>query len=302
MRQHMDIEEFFQEYSSQFRQKSPKEVCAFLEERMAAAEAEGDNSALVTILNEAAGYYRNISLYQESVAAADRAVALLECMGCRDTVAYGTTLLNAATACRTAGDSMRALEYFIASLAVLQTLLPEDDHRLAGLYNNISAIHEEKGQWNEALEMLRKAGAIMEKNPDMPEDAAIVYTNLSMALFRQRQEAEAVDMLTKAEKLFRRAAECGGQSNQQDRLSPQYAAVLAGFGEAHFRLGAFDKAAVAFDEARLHMGAAFGKNRDYAVICQNCADAHEAAGNIEDARAMLEEADAVLRALGCPAA
>ncbi|MDR2574312.1 MAG: tetratricopeptide repeat protein [Desulfovibrio sp.] len=289
----MDINVFFQNFGRIFDQGRREDIGEFLHNSLAEAEKEKDNHALVTILNEAAGYFRNTSNYAEAVNAADRAVSILRGLGYENTVPYGTTLLNAATAYRAAGDSVKAMELFISSLTVLAALLPEDDYRLAGLYNNISAIHEEKGDYSEALEMLQKASDIMEKKPDMADDAAIVLTNLAMISLKLNRRDEASATLEKAMAVFRRAG--GGEEGQ--KLAPQYAAALAGMGEAYFRMDKFDKAARAYESALEHIEAAFGENRDYAITCRNCADACEAAGYLEKARQFTAKADHIFARL-----
>jgi tetratricopeptide (TPR) repeat protein len=290
----VNIDAFFQQFGALFEKGNPDEVGAFLAGSIAEAEAENDARGLITILNEAAGFYRNISEYARATAAAERALALLRDLGYESTVPYGTSLLNAATAYRAAGDSVKALELFIASLAVLAALLPEDDYRLAGLYNNISAIHAEKHNYPEALDMLEKASAIMAGKPDMADEAAVVLTNRAMMLFRLDRRDEAAATLEEALAAFRRA----GGGGERQKFSPQYAAALAGMGEASYRMGRFAEAAETYEAALEHIRASFGENRDYAIICRNCADACEAAGNRERAGVLAGKSREILSRLG----
>ncbi|MDR1776655.1 MAG: tetratricopeptide repeat protein [Desulfovibrio sp.] len=284
----MDIDVFFRDYGKAFERGDAAGVVEFLKDSINAAEADNDNHALVTILNEAAGYYRNTSDYAQAIALSEKALTTLRRLGYENTVPYGTTLLNTATAYRASGDNARGLELFISSLAVLGALLPEDDHRFAGLYNNIGAIHEERGQLPEALDMLEKAAAIMEKNPGMAEDSAIVLTNLALILLRLNRTGEAAKTFGKAEKLFCRT---------DARPAPQYAATLAGMGEVCFRMGDFDKAIEKYESALARIKDSFGENRDYAITCQNCADVYEAAGKSEAAAALTLRAQNILSGL-----
>ncbi len=291
----MDVDAFFRDYSKVFAQADQEAISAFLQEHIATAEAEGDKHALVTILNEAAGYFRNASRYPEAIAAGEKALALLKELGYEDSIAHGTTLLNVATAYRAAGNLAKAMELFISALAALGSLLPADDHRLAALYNNISGIHQEQENWQAAFEMLVKAARIMEKQPEMAEDAAIVLTNLGMILFRLDRAEEASAALNKAEGMFRLAA---AQNGEGQRPAPHYAAALAGLGEAYFRLGEFEKSAQTYEAALEHIKNAFGENRDFAVTCYNCADAWEAAGQDDKAQALRSKAEAILAEAG----
>lgn len=284
----MDIQDFFENYEKTFWQGSQEKTEAFLRASIAQAEAEKDEHSLVTILNEAAGYFRNVSKCAEAMQAADRALGILERLGYQDSVPYGTTLLNAATAYRAAGRSPKALDMFSASLALLQKRLPATDHRLAALHNNISAIHQEQERLPEALESLRKAADILESNTELTDDTAIVLTNLAMLLLRMERGEEALASLEKATALFRRAARERGDAAA---LAPQYAAAMAGMGEVHFRLKEFGKAVLCYETAIEHIRAAFGENQDFVTTCRNCAEALAANGDMDKAAEMRARAD-----------
>ena len=282
----MDVNAFFEEYSKILHSGTPDQVGAFLRDALVTAVNEQDNNAQISILNEAAGYFRNISNYTAAIDMGQSALDLLQHIGATGTEAHGTTLLNVATAYRAAGELDKAMALFEESLGVLSRTVGVNDHRLAALHNNISAIHEERGQGPQALEHLRKAVAIMETHPEMVHDTAIVLSNLGMCLLRAEQRAEAVRTLEKAGELFR--------SSQDSTIPPQYAAMLAGLAEAHFHAGEFELSVARYKEALSLLRMSFGENRDYAVTCMNCADAMEAMGNTEEARTMRNKAQAAL--------
>jgi tetratricopeptide (TPR) repeat protein len=291
----MDVDVFFQGYDSVFASGDQERIGDYLRRSLAEADKEGDRHAAVTVLNETAGYFRSTGKYAESLKAADRAVADMRDLGYEDTVPYGTTLLNAATAYRAYGDNTKALELFMEALAVLGARLPEDDYRLAGLFNNISSIYEKNGQYEQALEMLEKAAAIMEKQTGMESDAAVVLTNLAMTLFRLERGTEAEATLHKALALFKQENKTG---KADQRLDPHYAAALAGMGEACYRMKRYAEAVENYEAALAHIRDAFGENRDYAVTCRNCALAYEAAGRYDKAGELRANAESLFAALG----
>ena len=133
----------------------------------------------------------------------------------------------------------------------------------------------------------------MEKKPDMADDAAIVLTNLAMILLKLDRRDEASTTLEKATTIFRQ----GGGAKGNRKFAPQYAAALAGMGEAWFRMGNFADSAEAYESALAHIRDTFGENRDYAITCQNCADAYNAGGNLAKARQLTEQAEAVFARL-----
>ena len=292
----VDVERFFQGFSKVFASGEQEAISGYLRRSLAEAEAENDSRAAVTILNEMTGWFRGISDYAESLNACEQALSLMRTLGYENSAAYGTTLLNAGTAYRAAGDNVRAMELFFQALTLFGGHLPADDHRLAGLFNNIGAIYEETGRYDEALDVLQRAMAILEKHQDMEGDAAVVQSNLALILLRVQRDAEALAALEKALTLFRRQ----GEGTAGQRLSPHYAAALAGMGEVHMRGKDYAEAAHAYEAALEHIRAAFGENRDYAVTCRNCALACEAAGKPEKAARLKQKAEGVWAALGLP--
>jgi len=290
----MDIQEFFQGLDRIASAENKEAVIAYLERSLAEAENEGDRHAVVSILNEMMGFFRSISRYAEALGLAKRAVGLMQELGYEDTVAYGTTLLNCATAYRTSGDNVTALEMFIEALGIFSRHVAPDDYRLAGLYNNIGAIYEETGRYEAALDMLQMAADILEKHADMRSHAATVQSNLALILFKLNRDAEAKSALDRSQALFRQE-EKNGKAGQ--RLSPHYAAALAGAGEACLRGARYGEAVQAFESALAHLKDAFGENRDYAVTCQNCAVAYAAAGQADKAAELMAKAAALLAEL-----
>lgn len=286
----MNIERFYQELELVFTSADPERIIKFLHSNLAEADSEGDKHAAVSILNELAGYCRNSSRYAEAVEAVERALMEMRLLGYENTVHYGTTLLNAATAHRVRGESEKALEQFNAALKIFQDELPADDHRLAAVYNNVSSIYEEGGQYAAALQTLQRALDIMLKHTEMKEQAAIVQTNLAMILFKMELEEEALRELENALTLFK---DSGGK-----KPGPHYAAALAGMGEALMRMRKFSEAIEVYEEALEHINSVFGRNRDFAVTCQNCSLAYAALGEDELAEGYRQLAEDIFEKIG----
>lgn len=291
----MNIDTFYQGLGDVFSGGRPEQIRGYLQSSLAQAEAEDDRHAVVSILNELMGYYRNTSRYAEALEAAERALAEMRDLGYEDTVHYGTTLLNSATALRASGNTVEALEQFIAALAIYEANLPGDDYRLAGVYNNVSSIYEQTGQNGEALQSLQKALDILIKNEGMREEAAIVQTNLAMILFKMNHETEAISELERAMELFKpgNGASCNGA-----KPGPHYAAALAGAAEAYFRMQKYAEAVKIYEDALAHIDAVFGKNRDYAITCENCALAHAMLGHEEKSAEYTARAESIIKELG----
>ena len=282
----MDITAFLDNLNGFFRAGDRNGAAAYMEKGLTQAEAEGDQNSCITILNELAGFYRATGRYEQGIECAKRAIATIRSIGGNGTAAHGTTLLNAATVYRAAGDMPKALELFMASFAILSVCLPENDSRIAGLLNNMSAVYEYSGRHAEALEALEKAAVILGHNPGMEVDAAIVQANMGQSLFRLGRYDEGEAALERAVALFKPAEKNG-------KPSPYYAAALAGLAESCLRKGDPSGAVKHYENALAQMEAAFGRNRDYAVLCRNCALAYDKVGNAHKAQEMRARAEGV---------
>ena len=69
----------------------------------------GNKSLCLMMCNEMEGLYRNTGRVAQAVDMADMALSLIAGMGLDGSIHHGTTLLNAATARRMAGDVEKAL-------------------------------------------------------------------------------------------------------------------------------------------------------------------------------------------------
>lgn len=282
----MDIEAFFNGLSALFASGDLDKVSAYLKQSLARAEASGDAHASVTILNEMIGYYRSVSNHSEALAASGRAIEAMRRLGYEDTPDFGTTLLNAATAYRAAGDRKRALALYEQALANYQRHLAPDAPRLAGLYNNLSALHMESGEYKAAAALLRKSAGIMADRKEDRLDAATVYSNLALALSRSGDANAAGEALRAAVSIFE-SLDDGG------RRAPHYAAALSALAETRYKMGDHADAARLYEQALAHIKNCFGENADYAVTAANCALAYEA---MDDSR-RAEEYKALARAV-----
>ena len=289
----MDINSFFRGLSDVFASGQRDQVQPYLESGLRSAEDEEDWHAVVSILNEMIGYFRSVSKYPEAISTAERAIREMRELGYEGSEAYGTTLLNAATAYRAAGDQNTALALFAETLRIFKDKVPEDDPRLAGLYNNISACHEDAGESDKAGQALQQALDILLRHGDAPLDTATVYTNLALNLFSRNKNAEAMDALQNALNLFE-----ANRDHEKSRHDPHYAAALAALAGAHYKMDQPGEAAAIYETVLAHIDAFYGKNRDFAITSRNCALAYEALGETAKALEHREKADAVFAGLG----
>ena len=267
------------------------EVGGFLRDSLAVADAGNDAAASLTILNEMIGYFRSISAHADAIAASERAVAETETPALRNSAARGTTLLNAATAHKAAGFPERALSLYVEALSVYEKALPPGDSRLAGLYNNISSLHETLGNHEDALELLQKSAAVLAGKENADIETATVDTNIALVLFKLGRESEAQRALDKALAIFER------MRGKEGARPSHYASALAALGEAYFTTRRYAEAAAIYEKALEELLFHYGENQDYATTCRNYAVVLDALGRGGEAEERRKTAERVFNAL-----
>ena len=143
------------------------------------AETTGDRRGLLTVLNEQIGLYRKLNRKTEGLAAVDAALALAEELDIGETAAMGTTLINAATACRAFGDAQKALPMYERAQKIYECILAPDDSRLGGLCNNMALTVLDLGDYRKAEKLFGKALSVMERVPNGEAEQAVTYCNLA---------------------------------------------------------------------------------------------------------------------------
>ncbi|WP_373211224.1 DUF4125 family protein [Allofournierella massiliensis] len=225
-----------------------------------------DEGTALILLNELMGYYRSVSRHADCAEAAEKALALICSMGLEGTVNHGTTLLNAATGLRAAGENDRAEETYRKAQVILESQLPAEDYRLASLYNNMSLLYAAMGRLELAAEYARKALERIEQNPDAQAELAISLSNLGGMYTRLGQSERAHRCLERAVRLFEQLP--GGDD-------PHYPAALCALAELHFHQGEPEKSAELFRRALGLIERAYGRNDDWQTTRRNLAAAED---------------------------
>ena len=137
----MDIHQTLATLDGLFAAKQLNDVEPFLLAQLAQAQQEGDKAARLALLNELVGYYRSISRSEDSLKMAALAMGLVAEMGLAGTPACATTLVNAATAYRAAGDLSHAAMLYEDALQIFEKN-GEQGYAFASLLNNMSQVYQ----------------------------------------------------------------------------------------------------------------------------------------------------------------
>lgn len=281
----MDIDRFFAELDSYFDQNDTAGVDAYLTASLQTAKEEEDYAAYISICNEMIGFYRSVSAFEKAYAAAEDVLLLMEELKLEDSEHFATTLLNAATAYSAGGDLAQALRLYRQAVQIYGRILPADDYRWAGLYNNMSIMLEKAGEDREAVETAKKALAIIEKQEGSEAQTATTLTNLALVYFKLSENEEAKRCLARAIDLFERGT---GEPNEH------YSGALAGMGEACFRDGAYEQALTYYERALEDVKRHYGENLSYGILCENCAAVCESLGNEAEKKRYADKAGEVI--------
>ena len=165
-----------------------------------------DMRGKLTVLNELIGLYRKTGKESECLNVIMDALSLADSMDIEKSVAYGTTLINAATGYKAFGKADDALPLYRKAREIYESTLDSDDGRLGGLYNNMALTLTELEEFREAEELYNKAISVMEKRENGELEVAITCLNLAdLACAESGLEDGATEIekqLQKAEKLL----------------------------------------------------------------------------------------------------
>ncbi len=268
----MNIDKFYETLDSYFASQALDQVDPFLTSSLAQAKEEEDYAAYISICNEMIGFYRSVSAFEKAYVAAEDVLLLMEELNLENTLHFATTLLNAATAYRAAGDYATAIRYYRQALQIYDSTLPPEDYRYAGIYNNMSILLEKIEENAEAITYAQKALSIIEKLEGGEMETATTLTNLALLYFKTGQPDHARQLLEKALALFEQSGE---------HTDAHYSGALAGVAEAWYRMQDYEKALAYYEKALEEVKLHFGENMSYAILCENCAAVCEQLGNEE---------------------
>ncbi len=255
----MNIERVLSQLDELFAQHRIDQVEGFLLHKIDEAAEEGDTSSLITLLNEIIGHYRETGEFEKSIASCQEVLMLMNEAGLKGTVAYATTLLNVANACRAARLLRESMTYYQEVKVIYEKDLSPVDFRYASLYNNMSLLFQEMGDFESACDCLERALGIASRYEEARIEVAVTYTNLAASQLKLGRFQEAIDNLQKAFSIF---------EMDEDR-DYHYSGALSAMGEAQYLAGNLEESARYYKLALMEIERNMGKNKAYEITLQN---------------------------------
>ncbi|MCF0121287.1 MAG: tetratricopeptide repeat protein [Oscillospiraceae bacterium] len=239
--------------------EAPYEVSAAFLAAIDEAEKDGDDRALLIMCNEAIGHFRESGEHEESLMCAKKALLAADRLDITTTVEYATTLINVGTAARAAGLLDAAKIYYGEALKVYDGQIAEDDFLYASLFNNLSLVYQKAEEYDTASDYLKKALAIVEKDPARRVETATTYSNLAVSEINTGNIDDALMHLKKSFELF----------EADETPDYHYSAALSAYAQALYLKGDLDGAAEYYEKALIQVERVMGKTQNYEIILSN---------------------------------
>ena len=269
-----DVQRFLRGLDAIFdAHKASEQAEPYLQKARTEAEHSHNDAGLLTVLNETMGFYRsqgrhtdNLPIIRESLSIADH-LHLQEI----DPQAWATTLINAATGMRAAGQYEEAEQLYRQAFDAAASAFSPTDRRLAALHNNMSMLYSETGRLNQAKRELEQALDLLEQSsPDASADIDVASTHTNLALLLLQMDrywaGDAIQHAQKALKIYRTG---------HLEHSAHYASALAGYAQACYMAGCLQDAVSGYEHALSVIEECYGRNTDYY---------HTTAANLEAAK------------------
>ena len=254
----MNIQHVLDQLDALFFGQKIDDVEPYLMEQLSVATKEGDYGSAITIMNELIGFFRDTSQYDKSLYYSNQVLTLMKELGYEGTLPYATTVLNVANALRAAGHHQESLELYESILPVYQKELEPCDERIAALYNNMSLLYQEMGDFQQAVICLQKALSIVEHINDEIK-IAITHSNLGASYLQLDEVETAMEHLSQAMHIFQKTEE----------KDFHYNAALAAMGQAYVKSNRWEDARECYAEALLEQMKHCGKSEAFYRILQN---------------------------------
>lgn len=254
----MDISAVLENVDRMFNENRADEVEGLLIGAISVAMDEQDGPALLQLLNELIGFYRETSRYEDAFKIAEEIEAVAGQILPVESIPYATSLLNIATAYRAGGRCEDALNIYNRVEEIYKNLLGGEDMLMASLYNNESLLYQEMREFEKSKQCLEKALKIVISKGEKYEEA-VSRANLAGTCMQLGELEEGYENAVASIDMF----------TEMDVTDGHFAAALSALGSYYYIKGEFENGAVVFKKAMEAMERSLGKNAFYARLEEN---------------------------------
>ena len=151
----------------------------------------GDARGLLSVLNEAVGFYRRMGERGPALRAIDECLPLLESLGLSESPSGATVLVNAATTLSAFGDAAGSLPLYARAARCFEAGGRAEAYEYAALLNNRANALNALGRWDEAEADWRRAIGILRREGKHDGDIALSLVSLAHLAFDRDENAFA---------------------------------------------------------------------------------------------------------------
>lgn len=257
----MDIQKILQHYDQMFGQNSLEEIENFLVYYINEAKQKGEIGVVFTLLNEMIGFCRDTTQEEKGLKYCEELKEVLSLLNIDGSMEYGTCLLNIANAYRAFGLYQESLDYFRKTESIYKKYLDKYDFGWANLYNNWGLLYQETHDYNQSVEILSKALAVVDVYDYAIIPQAVTRSNLAASLIQMQNQGayeQAFQYLKQALKIYE---DDGGRDFH-------YAAALVCMGDAYNYVKKYDKARNYYYKGLKELEKHVGKNDNYLRVLE----------------------------------
>ena len=192
----INISRFIQQLDGCFNRNDMKAARGCIEYWEAEARRLGDDRGLLTVLNEAVGFYRRSQKKSKALRAMEESLSLVEKLGLAQSPAGATITINAATTLSFFGQAEEGLRLYDKAAGFYFSSNLTETYEYAALLNNKAGTLNEWKRYDEAEENWKEAIAILKKLGSHDGEIAISLVMLAHLTFdRDNTSCEKVEAL-----------------------------------------------------------------------------------------------------------
>ena len=265
----MKTEEVFAEIDRLYAANEAELVEGYILDKLSVSAKEGDENAMIQLLNELIGHYRETGEFDKMKTFAGKLMAILEESSLKGSQAHATSLLNVANAYRAAGLLKESNALYQQVKSYYDEHVPADSMLYASLLNNMALLFQEMGDYESAADCLERALGISLRYPECRIEQATTYANLATTFIKLDRYDEAEDSLEKAFALF----------EEDEQPDYHYSAALSAMAEIKYIRKDYQASVEYYEKALVQIERCVGKSKAYEIVKQN----------MEAARSKLDE-------------
>ncbi len=255
----MNIDEVFSEIDRLFMAGESEKAEEYILEKLSEATQADDENAMIQLLNELIGYYRETGKFDRMTTFAGKLLGILDASSLNGSMAHATSLLNVANAYRAAGMLKESNTLYQQVKSYYDANVSPDSMLYASLLNNMSLLFQEMGDFESAADCLERALGISLKYDECRIEQATTYANLATTLIKLDRLDEAEDNVNKAFELF----------EKDENRDYHYSAALTAMAEIKYIKKDYRKSVEYYQKALEEIEKCVGRSKAYEITKQN---------------------------------